>query len=127
MPAPHGSYTAPASSPLAGQIFRGTGSRTSGYNQYLQANAKALGYDNYNQQKAARIGARRIFVEEKAASRFGVAGKLTPQSRMQLNQIIAQFRGQDMKNRQIGGPLDRFLQALGRRTGNETYPVGETP
>lgn len=119
-------YTAPSSSPLAGQTFEGQAGTTTAYNRYLQANAKALGFSNYSQQKAERIAARHIFVAEKKAERFGPRGVLTPQARMTINQIIAKYVGEDMTDRSIGGPLDRYLRELGRRTGQETWPVGET-
>ena len=127
MAAPRGTFVAPRHSLIAGQVFTAPSSSTAGYNAYLQANARALGFRNYSEQKAVRKSAGTLFSQEQRAGRFGRPGQLPPAERTRLTQILGQFRGQNLRDKSVGGPLDRYLQALGRRTGKETFPVGETP
>ena len=133
MAAPKGAtYTAPASSPLAGQSFQGKAGTTQAYNRYLNANAQALGFTGYSQQRSVRTSryGRLIYYQETQAERFGEQGKLTIQGRNTIQQALADLvkAGPNAhRDKSIGGPLDQFLQRIGRRTGTETWPPGETP
>jgi hypothetical protein len=130
MAAPRGaSYVAGPDSPFPGRVFRGRAGSSQAYNAYQKARAQALGYRSYAEQKKTQQSAayRALITTERKAERFGKAGKLGSGDRARLANIFAQFRGQNTQDRSIGGPLDRYLRALGRRTGNETWAPGETP
>lgn len=139
MAAPSGSTYTPKSGPLAGRTFTAPpgAPKTAAYNQYQQARAKALGFSGYRQERQVRAQSALIYKQERAAGRFGAPGTLPVQERTKLTRILGDFLQPIMTgfrdpltgklDTRIGGSLDRYLQALGRRSGTETWPVGETP
>lgn len=120
-----------------------------------QAQAQARGFRSYYEYRQARAAARslppvqapgmtaqqqanlqraneqqlaRLFREERKATRAGRSGILPRAERERLTNIVGQYAGRPgMRDRSIGGPLDMYLRQIGRRTGRETFPVGDTP
>lgn len=137
-----GTYT-PKSGPLAGQLFTGTPGTTQAYNRYQQARARALGFSTYTEQRrlAATLNTPTpfgsVFQQVRKGTHFGEAGQLTAQHRVEVMQALQPFwngRTIDLNDpitgqpdRRIGGKLDLYLRALGRRQGNESWAPGATP
>jgi hypothetical protein len=139
MAAPRGAVYAPKSGPLAGRVFMGQEGTTQAYNRYQQARAKALGFSNYRQERIARQSPvyKAIVAGDKAKDI-----PLNNQRRTTLLQALAQRQNivvdpvtgrktykfsVDQKDHRRGGSLDKWLQAIGRRTGQEPWNPGETP
>lgn len=136
-----GSYS-PKSGVLAGRIFLGAPGTTQAYNRYQDARAQVLGFANYrDQRQAAKSSVFRGLVTSEAQK---TGGKVSLQKREQFLRGIAQnqrietvVEGKrvsyrkvldvDVTDHRIGGSLDRYLQAIGRRTANDWWAPGETP
>lgn len=143
MAAPRGAvYVGPSTSALPGRRFVGTPGTTQAYNRFLQANARALGFGSYRQQKLARqSGSYRTLIRQESAG-----GKPPPIERR--NDLLRAFAERqrievveepgkrprqrftldvDYTDKSRGGSYDMYLRRIGRRVGNEEWPPGETP
>jgi|GraSoiStandDraft_4_1057263.scaffolds.fasta_scaffold00709_6 hypothetical protein len=143
MAAPRGAAYTPKSGPLAGRTFVGTPGTTQAYNRYQQARARALGASSYSEERRIRqIPEYRALLQQEY--HLGGRQNVAPQRRQQLFQVFAQNRrietvesggrirqrvalDVDLTDHSVGGSLDRYLQAIGRRSGNEAWLPGETP
>lgn len=142
MAAPKGASYTPRSGPLAGRTFVGTPGTTQAYNRYQQARSRALGLSSYAEERQVRqIPEFRALLQQE----YHISGENVPRARRQeLLQVFAQNRrvetivqngrlrrrvrlDVDVSDHSIGGSLDRYLQAIGRRSGNESWLPGETP
>jgi hypothetical protein len=130
MPAPRGATYVPKSGPLAGRVFTGQEGTTQAYNAYQAARAReVIGVPSYRAERQLRQSqaAKALFTADRKSVHYGGVGKLQPQRRTELLQILVQHKDVDMQDHRRGGSLDNFLRALGRRAGNETWAPGETP
>jgi hypothetical protein len=143
MAAPKSATYAPKSGLLAGRVFVGTPGTSQAYNRYQEARAHRLGFSSYADQRKARQSPA---LKGLLTSEQNRLGRKPPQNI--IDRLMSAFaqnrrmetvveRGKPVRTRQVldvnqadhtrGGSLDRYLIAIGRRTGNELWLPGETP
>lgn len=145
MPAPKGVTYTPKSGPLAGRTFVGTAGTTQAYNRYQQARARVLGFSGYAEQRRVMNTpqTRALFTSLKERPLQGPQLPTKVEQRTFLQRQVGEFFGSgrgtflyrgtggtidvDVNDHTIGGSFDRYLIAIGRRTGTETWLPGETP
>jgi hypothetical protein len=141
--APRGAVHTPKSGILAGRSFVGTPGTTQAYNRYQQARSHALGFASYSEQRKARSSPAfrgLITSEQKKSGKKSITGDVLDKllkafsehgSVKQVQRGPKRVKGYsldvDFSDHTVGGSYDKYLQAIGRRTGNEEWLPGETP